>query len=625
MITPDQVKELARCSQDVGYFVRNYVWIRHPAFGFPIRFTPWHWQNGLMYLWQSGYNTISNKSRQIGWSWSALAYALWKLCFHRGSEIYLISYNDDKAKSLMRKLRYMFDRVPDWLRPQTPSRGGDSKSMLAVRMRYFDDALGSYTWADGFVSSLTTTGASGAGESATLVVADEVGLWKERQDDEATWAAVAPTTTHGGQLLVASTPRGYGGVFHRIWVESLSPLMNDGRVTDFSPLDVFNSESVDYYDGRDSFIPIKVHYSMCYHDEEWLQACCRDMPADRQLRIREYFEDKVYDRAWRDRQSERLKLHAALILQEYELLFDRPGNAVFDSGSLNKCYKPPGSNPEIQKAIDASKRFYGGVDTAEGISKTNRQPDYHSLTVLNDKAIQVYSDHNRNPISMWAGTTEVNPVTSKMVEVKGDVLKAIELFPGDWAIEKNGPGGMVINRVLPHLPRRTMMTPVMMTHYLKGRLVTELAYAIENGQTVITDYFTLECLRQYIGKGAGRYEAAPGFYDDPVVSFMLAYYMFQQGGSANWNMSGEAISDETKRAIAMKQDDDMTLEETGVMGRSAGLAPMLTPDYDDETEFAVGPSPVAPFRGNGRSDGFRPGRRPRDERMLPSRLQRPSR
>lgn len=581
--TTEQAEELARCRYDVGHFARNYCWIRHPAMTFPIRFTPWDWQEGLLYTWSLGHNTISNKSRQIGWSWTALSYALWKLVFQPSVEIYLISANEVKAKSLMRKLRYMFSRLPHWMRPAVPARGADSKTHLGVRLRYWDDSRQSYEWANGFVSSLTTTGASGAGESATLVVADEVGLWKERQDDEATWAAVAPTTTHGGQLIVASTPRGYGGVFHRIWVNSITPLMDEGIVTEFTPFDRWNVEAFEYYQNHTGFVPLKSHYSMCYHDEVWLEQCRRGMSDDKVNQIHDYFGGLVYDQAWRDKQAQEKQLHQSLMLQEYELVFDKPGGAVFDSASLTKCYMPPKRFPEVAKAIAESEHFFIGVDSAEGINKANREPDYNSITALNEKAIQVKAIHNRELTSEWAGTTDVNPITGHKVECKGTVLLFIEQhLPCEGFVEKQSSQALY-NRIEPHLPDEANIVIVHMTGELKRLLVKKTAYAIERGQLIVTNYFTLECMRQFISKGGGRYEAAPGFYDDPVISFMLAHHALELFGVYQVDLPALAATGE--RTIDLSEDE-LTPEKAGL--RAAGIGPMMLPAREDVGAMVTG-------------------------------------
>jgi hypothetical protein len=627
-LSVEQAKEITKCRYDVSYFARNYCWIRHPAFNFPIRFTPWAWQESLLYLWQLRRNTITNKSRQIGWSWNALVYALWLMNFNQGVEVYLISATEEKAKSLMRKLRFIFNRLPTWLRANTPSRGGDSTTKLAVRIRYHDDARNSYDWGESFVSSLTTTGASGAGESATLVVADEVGLWKERQDDEVTWAAVAPTTTHGGQLIITSTPRGYGGVFHRIWVESIANMMNAGAVHEALPFNEWNLQAMTYFGERPGFIPFKAHYSMCYHDEDWIDLCCRDMSRAKARRIREHFTGFVYDEAWRNKIAEEQQLHSALILQEFELVFDKPGNAVFDSSSLTRCYKPPGKYPGIKKAVEESRQFFIGCDSAEGMSRSNRrQPDYNSITALNEKAIQVSAIHNRDMISEWAGTTDVNPVTGAKVEIKGTVLRFIEgLLPCDAILEKQSSQA-VFNRINPHMPNGANLSIMAMSSEIKRILVKDLAYAIENGMIVITDYFTLECLRQYISKGGGKYEAAPGFYDDPVVSLMWAFMALKRYGYYTFNTI--EMTANTQRVIAIKQEDDLTPEEVEATRRSRGRGPMMMPPSQGDPMPPSSPSSIRPFRGRGRpiDEDFQPGRRyyDRHERLRSPRLRQPRR
>ncbi len=616
-----QAREIYRCATDIGYFARNYCYIRHPAFTFPLRFTPWDWQLSHLYLWASRRNTIDLKTRQWSFSTMATIYANWVVNFAPGIEVYLLSQKEEKAISLLRKAAYVYDRLPDWMRAE-PIRGGRSKTRLGVAVRYWDDATRSYRHGESIINSLTTTSTSGAGESANLVICDEVALWKERMQDEIIWAAVAPTTTHGGQLVMGSTPRGYGGVFHRVWVESIAPLMNAGLVHDLMDHRLWNRRALEFYANRGGFIPQKIHYSMSYHNEEWIKECCRDMKPYAQRRIREYFGHIVYDTDWRDRQAEEKQLDSTMILQEYELYFDRPGDAAFDSEALTRAYKPPAQYPEVADLIKKSKRFFIGVDCAEGPTKQTRKPDYNSITALTERGVQAAAEHNRHSIKQWAGTTEVNPITGKIVEFKGDVLTFIEKYvPSDIWIEKQS-GQTTFNRVSPHAPSQARIQIEATTAQNKPMIVRDFSYGLENGFIIITDYFTLECCRQYINKGGGKYEAAPGFYDDPVMSIMMAFFLLSQHGYYTLNLTGESISDETRRIIGVDVVDDLSAEEAGFhMG--AAIGPEMS-DEVPEGSIAGMPSMLndRPFRGQGRH-GFR--RHFDDERqdMFTPRVRRP--
>ena len=84
-------------------------------------------------------------------------------------------------------------------------------------MKYFDESVGDdgeWVTGDGQVTSLTTTSTSGAGDSATVVLVDEMALMIERGHDAKVWAAIAPTTLHGGLLIMGSTPRQSIGQFY---------------------------------------------------------------------------------------------------------------------------------------------------------------------------------------------------------------------------------------------------------------------------------------------------------------------------------------------------------------------------------------------------------------------------
>ena len=561
----EQAREIIRCKNDIGYFARNYCWVRHPAMPFPLRFVPWDWQISLLYLFQARRSYWILKSRQQGFTWTQAIAVNWAINFYQSEHILILSSKEDKAKSVMSKIKYIYERMPSWMRADCIN---NSKQEFKTRIRAFNEVNACFEEGFNKVESLTTTGSSGAGESATRIICDEVGLWKERQDDEQIWAAIAPTTTHGGQIAGGSTPRGCGGVFHRVWVECITPMMNDGVVDGSTPYRLFNRAALEYYRDGIAMIPLMIHYSMAYHDEAWVEAACEGMAPAKQKRIRQYFGGLVYDEEWRDEQMKKAKLASSKAAQEYELDFERPGDAAFDSASLNRSYMPPTKFPKVKESIKHSTKFYIGVDTAWGASKSSDQPDYNSITALNDNGVQSGAIHNRNLLSQWAGTTKKLP-DGKTVEIEGDVLGFIkEHLPCDVLIEKQGGGMTVLNRVDPHAPIDANIRARMMDSPFKIKLVSDFALALESGDIVITDYFTLMCLQQYINKGNGRYEASPGFYDDPVISLMLAYFLLMRAGYYHTKLDEEMIGNNT--TIVNQVIEGASPDEVGV---TMGVAP----------------------------------------------------
>lgn len=590
----------------------NYGWMRHLSLG-AIRFVPWDWQISLINLWQAGKSTVTLKSRQVGASWTAVAYANWLLNFHPDIELLLLSQKEEKAIKLLEKLTYFYERLPDWLRAQTVN---DSRTNFSVAIRYFDDTQGKWITGNGSASSLTTTGTSGAGESARAVIVDEFALMAERNNDVAVWSAIAPTTIHGGQIVILSTPRGSYGEFYRIWNDSIEDVVNleieDERIVNYRGWNRTVIKNADKLE----MVPTAIHYSMCYHDEKWIADATEGLSEKRSERVREHFKGIKYDTAWRDKQARRLKFSKDQVSQEFELEFDTLANGAFNTEDINACWAPLNKNPWLVDVIKQSTHFFIGVDTAEGITADNKEPDYNSITVFNQFGVQVYAEHNRENIDEWAGRTVVDPASGRSSETKGTVLKVIERFlPSTVIVEKNGPGLTVQNRIESRIPDDCTLIVLSMSGTIKPQLVSDFKAEMADEQIVVgkdgrmmtmrrfifTDHFTVRCLRLYLKIGPGKFGAAPGFYDDPVVSCL-------------WMAYAKRISDVYSGVAMMpddaRQDDRMALEETSVEdARRGSEGPAVLPQVDTFEGIAAGAEEISSPRGGLGARGGRLGGR----------------
>ncbi len=391
VINAERATEIAKCENNAAYYVETYGWIRHPNLG-PIRFTLWPWQEASIDLWQAGKSAIFNKSRQVGATWTAIGFLSWLINFHPEIDTLVLSSKEEKAIKLLTKFKFFQDHVPDWLRAREQAA---SKTNYSAAIRYWDE--GKQKWVDGIgsVSSLTTTGTSGAGDTARFVLVDEFALMSERGHDREVYAAIAPTTTHGGQMVILSTPRGSFGEFYRIWTESVDELV-DGMIIDENAddLDAWNRAVIANAKDID-MVPMIAHYSMGTHDEGWLKRNTRGISKAKADAIREHFKDIVYNVEWRDKIARKLKLSKPQVLQEFELIFESMGNAAFSSEDINACRVYPEKDEWVRELINASTYFYVGVDTAEGIKVDNPEPDYNSICVFNESGVQVFALNNR--------------------------------------------------------------------------------------------------------------------------------------------------------------------------------------------------------------------------------------
>ena len=600
-LTKWQIEEIIKCQNDCVYFVQKYGWVKHPVLG-PIRFIPWNWQRALLRLWQAGKSTICNKSRQVGASWTAVAYFNWLMNFHPdiGVETLLLSSKEEKAVSLLEKFAFLFNRLPLWMRAY---RESDAKTRKVLTFEYYDEESGQFVKNMAQISSLTTTGTSGAGESVKAVLIDEFALMTERGNDEEVWAAVAPTTTHGGQLIILSTPRGAAGEFYRIWGDAVEDAVKVGAIDrDITDIPKYKRDykrwnaSILQAANQLEMVPFAIHYSLCHHDDEWIAAATEGLPRDKAEQIRNYFTGLVYNETWKMQQADRLKLSKAKMEQEYELLFESLSGAAFSSADINACYMPLNHHPWVQGLIERSTHFFVGIDTAEGITVRQKEPDYNAIVVLNQWGVQVKTVVNRETIDEWAGKTVVDPQTGRSVERPGTVLKVLKelskLGPVTAIVEKNGPGLTVVNRVSPHVQSlgNVQVIPYAMSGAIKGALVSDLASEMASEQRVviggeprdirriiITDYFTVRCFRHFLKLGPSRFGAAPGFFDDPVVAFMWAAYAMRIVGAYD---SIAVLPSQQARAIGSTPEEDKPINEPS--------APLIIPDPERMASVASG-------------------------------------
>jgi hypothetical protein len=214
----------------------------------------WYWQRDVLDEWIVNPLNLVLKARQIGITWLAAGYALWKLLTKPGTRALIVSINEDEAIKVVNRLFDMFVSLPEHLRFEAevtkPSRGARPSTLIEL------------TFPDGRISSvvgLPSTRRAGHGETATLVLLDEYARHEYARES---WKAVFATADNGGQIVVISTANGVsneqtgeGNFFHHLWV---------------------NAEE---YGIREQFLPWDRHPD---RDEEWYARNARGLPpADR--------------------------------------------------------------------------------------------------------------------------------------------------------------------------------------------------------------------------------------------------------------------------------------------------------------------------------------------------------
>jgi hypothetical protein len=200
--------EWRRCASDKKYFMENYVYIQVQS-KWDTRgrteFALFDYQREALDTWNDNRFVVIVKARQLGFTTLAMADILWHCLFQPGSNLLLVSKNQDSANKNLGMVKFMYQFLPSWMKERGPSLTKAAEYKLE------------FDYPDGMkcqVKSFAGTETAGAGETATMVVLDEFAL----MDDPAnTYRTIMPTTDAGGRLIIISTARGAYNQFAKIY------------------------------------------------------------------------------------------------------------------------------------------------------------------------------------------------------------------------------------------------------------------------------------------------------------------------------------------------------------------------------------------------------------------------
>ena len=123
------------------------------------------------------------------------------MIFQRDKNILVIATNQDVAKNLVTKVRFMYDNLPSWLKVAAAE---DNK--LSLRLKNGSQ-----------IKAVSATETAGRSEALSLLIIDEAAFIKGIEE---IWLSAQYTLSTGGRAIVLSTPNGVGNFFHKTWVEA---------------------------------------------------------------------------------------------------------------------------------------------------------------------------------------------------------------------------------------------------------------------------------------------------------------------------------------------------------------------------------------------------------------------
>ena len=136
-------------------------------------------------------------------------YCLWLAMFHPSKNIVIISIKDRVAKKVLRKIKYMYKNLPEYMKVDIVN-GRTGEFGTAQEIEFSNGSI---------ISSIPTTEDAGRSEAVSLLVIDEAAIvrWANQ-----IWAAAFPTLSTGGAAIVNSTPYGIGNWYHKQWVNAVA-------------------------------------------------------------------------------------------------------------------------------------------------------------------------------------------------------------------------------------------------------------------------------------------------------------------------------------------------------------------------------------------------------------------
>lgn len=225
--TKKQVEEIIRCSNDIEYFVSNYIKVVSLDEGI-IPFHPYNFQKKLLNSFHNNRFTICKLPRQSGKSVSVTAYLIHQAIFKENFNIAILANKRETSYELMAKLQTSYENLPKWLQ----------QGILAWNKGSVELENGSK------ITASSTSSSAVRGFSYNIVFLDEFAHVPFNVADEF-FTSVYPTISSGKttKVIIVSTPKGMN-FFYKLW--------HDAELK------------------KNSYVPIEAHWSeVPGRDEAW--------------------------------------------------------------------------------------------------------------------------------------------------------------------------------------------------------------------------------------------------------------------------------------------------------------------------------------------------------------------
>lgn len=225
--TKEELQEYQRCMEDPLYFIQNYVRIVSLDEGL-VPFKMYDFQKEMVGTFHNNRFTICKLPRQSGKSTTIISYLLHYVLFNDSVNVAILANKAATARDLLGRLQLAYEHLPKWLQ-----QGVMSWNKGSLELENGSKILAS-----------STSASAVRGGSYNIIFLDEF-AYVPANVAEQFFSSVYPTISSGKttKVMIVSTPHGMN-MFYKLWVDA--------------------------EEGRNTYVPIEVHWSeVPGRDEAW--------------------------------------------------------------------------------------------------------------------------------------------------------------------------------------------------------------------------------------------------------------------------------------------------------------------------------------------------------------------
>jgi len=511
----NRIIELAKCQNDVIYFVENYCRIIHPKRGV-VPFKLYEYQRRLLRAYAENDRVIAMLARQSGKSQTAAAFLLWFAAFNKAKHVLVASNKGRNSIEIMDRIKFMYEELPWWLKP-----GIELYNRLTIK---FDNKS--------MIEAQGTTENTGRGLSIALLYSDELAMVAPRIQ-KALITSLSPTLSNGGRWIITSTPNTDEDRFSHIWLNA-EPLSYSDTWT--------HNAGVETLDKTETTYETKFETDQAKEIYQLTNLIGGPDSGEEVDRFKSFFAHwKTHPE--RDEKFKIKQLNSGITYgeweREYECIFSGSDDALVSPMALMRLSqltkKPRGVDRHggyWYERVKPNTAYAVVIDPSEGRGKDNSviqvweipamvqvaewaannvdQIEQTRMMIRYMKRIydqqQAHPDHNgENEIYYSA---ECNGVG--MGIINSIIMEGEEKFPG-YLIDSTGNKGRGLRTTAP----------------TKAQYCLQLKKFLERGLFVPASKPLVSELKDFVKIGK-RYEAKPGARDDRVMSCILMLHLIDE-------------------------------------------------------------------------------------------------